>query len=284
MVPVRPLLAAACCLSLGASLGLVGCIALPSTPAPAHPVTRATAVTDLNELYKDHRPLARPVVVLGGYRTLGIHAASLVTKLKHATSGKDQDFLYLYYPLDTNFDEIADYVVREVDKKWPSADPEQTVPVDVVGVSMGGLVARWAALPPSERIRSEDDAPAIGAKRLNIVRLFTFSTPHRGAVMAEKVHIDAAASDMCAGSAFLDTLDDRRSAHPYELVCYAQVGDGIVGATRAAPPGEDPIWSEGTVLFSHISVVENPIFVTDVAKRLRGEPPLVLPHGPPDHD
>lgn len=260
-----------------------GCIALP-TPGAHAPVTRESAATDLTELYQQQRPLARPVVVLGGYRTLGMHAAPLVSKLRRATSGKNDDFLYLFYPLDTNFDDIAAYVVREVENRWPSADAAQTVPVDVVGVSMGGLVARWAALPPPERVRSAQASPAPGAKRLNIVRLFTFSSPHRGALMAERVHIDPAARDMCAGSAFLDTLDEQRSAHPYELVCYAQLDDLIVGATRAAPPGEDPIWSEGTLLFSHISSVENPIFVTDVAKRLRGEKPLVSPHGPPPRD
>ena len=89
---------------------------------------------------------------------------------------------------------------------------------------------------------------------------------------------------MIAGSGFLDTLDERRSAHPYEIVSYVQTGDGIVGATRASPPGEDPIWTEGTVLFSHISVVENPVFVTDVARRLRGEGPLVVPQGPVPRD
>ena len=116
-----------------------------------------------------------------------------MSKLKHATSGKDADFLYLYYPLDTDFDEIADYVVREVEKKWPSGDEAQTVPVDVVGVSMGGLVARWAALAPG-RADTGDGRTAGGGctKRLNIVRLFTFSSPHRGAVMAETVHIDPA--------------------------------------------------------------------------------------------
>jgi hypothetical protein len=263
---------------------LTGCIALPSPNDPARAVTRDSAATDLAALYNDPRPLARPVVVLGGYRTLGIHAAPLVAKLRRGTSNKSDDFLYLYYPLTTNFDQLADYVVAEVEKKWPSADPKQTVPVDVVGVSMGGLVARWAALPPLERVRNKEDSPAQGAKRLNIVRLFTFSSPHRGAILAEKVHIDPAARDMCSGSPFLDVLDERRSAHPYELVCYAQEGDNIVGATRAAPPGEDPIWSEGTILFSHISAVENPIFVTDICKRLRGEKPLVTPHGPPAKD
>jgi hypothetical protein len=265
-------------------VGLGGCIALPSPSESAAPVTREKAATDLSGLYRDPRPLARPVVVLGGYRTLGIHAASLVSKLKHATSGKDEDFLYLFYPLDTDLDHIAAMVARKVDERWPSADPKQTVPVDVVGVSMGGLVARWAALPPMERVRGGDGAEGAAGKRLNVVRLFTFSTPHRGALMAEKVHIDGAACDMCGGSAFLETLDERRSAHPYELVCYAQLGDTIVGATRAAPPGEDPIWTDGTMMFSHLSSVENPIFVVDVARRLRGERPIVTPSGPPPRD
>jgi pimeloyl-ACP methyl ester carboxylesterase len=263
---------------------LTGCIALPASSEQAREVTRESAATDLAGLYNHQRPLVRPVVVLSGYRTLGIHAAALVVTLRKATSGKDEDFLFLSYPLETDLDHLADYVVRQVDKKWPSADDRQTVPVDVVGVSMGGVLARWAALPPDQRRRDVTDAAAPGAKRLNIVRLFTFSSPHQGALMSEALPIDPAARDMRRGSAFLDALDEGRSAHPYELVCYAQTGDNIVGATRTAPPGEDPIWTDGTVLFSHFSVVENPIFLADAAKRLRGETPLVTPHGPPPHD
>jgi hypothetical protein len=271
---------------LGAALAAVlsGCIALPTPNDPSRAVTRESAAIDLAALYDHPQPLARPVVVLGGYRTLGLHAAPLVSKIRRATSNQSDDFLYLSYPLTTDFDQLADYVVSEVEKKWPSADPDQTVPVDVVGVSMGGLVARWAALPPAERVRGKEDSPAPGYKRLNIVRLFTFSSPHRGALLADKVQIDPASRDMCSGSPFLDVLDERRAAHPFDLVCYAQEGDRIVGATRSAPPGEDPIWCEGTILFSHMSAVENPIFVTDVCRRLRGETPLVTPHGPPARD
>src|ERR1051325_10533415 len=123
-----------------------GCIALPSPSAPAPAVTRESAAAELSALYNRPKPLSRPVVVLSGYRTLGIHAAPLLAKVRHATSGYDQDFLLLAYPLNTDFDQLADYVVREVEKKWPGDDPKQTVPVDVVGVSMGGLVGRWAAL------------------------------------------------------------------------------------------------------------------------------------------
>jgi len=56
-----------------------------------------------------------------------------------------------------------------------SRPPACTSEVDVIGVSMGGVVGRCAAAPPP--------AGRLG-KRLKIARLFTISSPHRGAVMA----------------------------------------------------------------------------------------------------
>jgi hypothetical protein len=67
-------------------------------------------------------------------------------------------------------------------------------------------------------------------------------------------------------------------------VCYAHTHDVIVGATNTAPPGMDPIWTDGTLAWSHFAVVHNPIFIADTARRLRGDTPLLHTSGPPPRD
>lgn len=137
---------------------------------------------------------------------------------------------------------------------------------DVVGISMGGLVARVLASP-------QDGGPA-----LRIKRLFMLATPHRGAKLARVVAPDRAARDMRPGSDFLGALDARLPSAGYELVCYAQLRDWWVGAGRAAPPGRVPIWTDtesvGARLFSHFQINFNRRVLRDVARRLRGEEPV----------
>ena len=66
-------------------------------------------------------------------------------------------------------DEARTTVIEAVNKAFPSDDPQWTVPVDVVAISMGGLVARYAGVPA----RGEGDV-----RKLRVVRLFTLASPH----------------------------------------------------------------------------------------------------------
>ncbi len=281
--PGAPLLV---CAALAVVLAaLAGCIPVETTN-PAITITPLDASAELTRLEHSTRPLARPVVILNGYHTPSTHIWALSANLARATSGNASDILEISYPFTSNFECLAREVVDEVNERWPSSDPDQTVEVDVVGVSMGGLVARWAALPPERRVRcgQPPESPPPTGRRLKIAHLFTLASPHRGANMAEYIRIDDAAADMRPGSAFLQTLDETLPSAEYELVCYAQQRDVTVGATRAAPPGREPIWTGGTILLSHMTIVENTIFLADIARRLRGEPPLVQPAGPPEKD
>lgn len=269
-----------------ASIFSGGCIHV-GKPNPAIKVTPIQATAELNKMEKAPTPLQRPVVVLNGYHALPFYISTLTANLTRATSGKDDDFLAVSYTLDSTFESMAQNIVEQVDARWPSTDPAQTVEVDVVGASMGGVLARWAALPPEQRVRAGEpvqpatDAPA---RRLKIARLFTLAAPHRGAAICDLVRPDSAASDIRPGSPFLQTLDQTFPSADYELVCYTQLRDLTVGATRTAPLGREPIWTEGTIFFSHLVALQNPIFQADIARRLRGEEPLAVPDGPPEHD
>lgn len=229
--------------------------------------------------------LARPVVVLSGYRSPPMLGPLLATRLASLTTGREDDFLTVSYIMHHRMNDIARLVVDRVEERWPSDDPDRTVEVDVVAISMGGLIARLAALPVEDRPSGEpQDAPPDTGKRLRIARLITFGTPHRGAKLAQQVHPDSAARAMRPGSNFLTALNERTASAEYELVCYTQTHDTWVGATNTAPPGSDPIWVRGPALFSHFSVSTNRTLLADAARRLRGEEPLLAEPSPPPSD
>jgi pimeloyl-ACP methyl ester carboxylesterase len=162
------------------------------------------------------------------------------------------------------FDGCRDRLVSAVDKAFGPTDGSTTVEVDVIAFSMGGLVARHAAGP-------RDD----GGKELRIRRLFTISTPHRGARMADLPTLDRRAADMRCGSEFLAGLDEQLATAPYELYTYARLGDMIVGVENAAPPGEDPWWVANPPFgLAHLGAPHDPRIMADILRRLRGEPAL----------
>ena len=91
------------------------------------------------------------------------------------------------------------------------------IEVDVVAISMGGLIARYAAMP------LPDDS-----RQLRIRRLFTISTPHRGAKLAALPTFDQRQIDMRPGSAFLASLDDALADADYDLLPYVRgEADGV---------------------------------------------------------
>ena len=259
-----------------------GCISMPERNTGLG-ATAETCAAAAKEMARDHKPLARHVIILNGYRGLPTAASRRARHLAALTSGNRADFLAISYTFDTDIDRITREVIDGVQETWPSDDPAQTVEVDVVAISMGGLIARWAALPPEQRIREGAPAPASppAGRRLRIANLYTLGTPHRGAILADTFTPDPAARDMAAGSGFLRTLDAHLSGAGYSMVCYAQLRDGIAGATRCAPPGSNPIWTSGTFLASHFRVYDNSLFEADIARRLRREPSLLHQAGPP---
>lgn len=274
--------------ALAVSFAVPACIHKANTN-PAITLTRAEAHAELKRLAAEPTALERPVVILNGYHTPHFLIAGLAERLRSCTSGRSSDFLIISYVDATDLNEAADRVVREVNNRWPSTVAGETVPVDVVGLSMGGVVARLAALPASER-PTVDGAPAWNGRgkptgaRLKIVRLYTLASPHTGARLARITALDDAARAMRAGSAFLNRLNEALPRAEYTLVCYAHTGDVTVGARNAAPPGMTPIWTNGTVMFSHGAIVENPWFAADIARRLRGLDPLLAPSDPPPRD
>lgn len=247
------------------------------TANPSYPATDADVRRERARMAADPTPLARPVVVLGGWRSPFWQAANMARRIAGVTSADPSDVLAIAYFRAGRIGHAARLVCEAVAARWPSAAAERTVEVDVVGVSMGGLVARAAAAG-----MTDGGEPA--TPRLCIRRLFTLGTPHRGARLAMFVAPDPAARDMRPGSAYLAALDEAAAAADYELIPYARTRDGWVGATRTAPPGAHPIWTEGPVWLSHMTITWDDRILVDIARRLRGEPPLARGGSPPPTD
>lgn len=232
---------------------------------PDFQISREALAEEQARMAANPKALARPVLVLAGWRSPAITARVVARSLERLTSQHSADFLVLAYPMLASFDSIVERVQRRAAQAFPGAGNNCSAPLDVVAISMGGLVARAAAI----------DSPAPG---LAITRLFTIATPHRGARLARWIRPDHAAGVMRPGSAPLARLDTALGSRRYELVCYAQLRDWWIGTASAAPPGHDPCWTDVQVpigrALSHFVVNRNPLITIDIARRLRGETPL----------
>lgn len=243
---------------------------LPSCTAdkhvnPSFPLSVSQARHDLIQMQDKPVALRRPVVVLGGWGdVLGLPPAKLAKLLQKATG--DDRIIAIGFGMCNNFDACRQRVIERVDEAFPSDDPDRTTEVDVIGFSMGGLVARY-----SEADLNHVDIPS---KRLNVANLYTISTPHRGALLAKVVAPGALARDMKPGSAFMQALDDHFNKADYPVIPYVRLNDLTVSEHFAAPQGQTPYWLP-TIPFTgaHNDAYKDPRIVADIARRLRGETP-----------
>ena len=249
------------------ALLLAGCAKQPVNPSFA--VSSRDAKDAIKAMAKDEKPLERPVVVLGGYQDIGIGPASFLPKFREAVgAGDDAPVVSVTYFFSGSFDDCRREVIKEVEKKFPSGDGAgETVEVDVIGLSMGGIVARHAALARP------------GEKRLNVKRLFTISSPHRGAVRASLPTVHQLHRDLRSGSKFLRELEAAEEAEGgrrYEIIPYVRLGDWIVGPENAAPRDAGAAYWVPNPPFNsaHWGAPLDPRIVADIARRLRGERPF----------
>lgn len=231
---------------------------------PSFALTYADAKAVLREMKRDPKPLQRPLIVAGGVHDPGFIARNVARKFRAVTSCDDRIISVSFFgPGRGTFEACAKHLVDAVEQAFPSDDPDLTVEVDVVGFSMGGLVARHAADPNSP------------GQRLNIRRLFTISSPHRGARLASLPTADQRTIDMRPGSAFLADLDSHLPGADYELLAYTRLGDMIVGPENASPPGMLPWWVANAPFSpAHLAAGTDPRILADIARRLRNEAPF----------
>jgi hypothetical protein len=245
-------------------LAAAGCAAVGPLN-PSIPITEDEAEAAIHEMEADPKPLARPIVILGGYLDPGLGPwwiARQLTKVISQGQGLQVQFFFAW-----DFDDCRTKLITEVDAAFPSDDPVWTSEVDVIALSMGGLAARHAAAPPADA--------ASTPRRLKIARLFTISSPHRGARMAALSRLQPLHADMRHGSAFLTALDAAYREAEYELFAYVRLGDQIIGAENAAPAGENPWWLPNPRLEpAHLASATDVRILADIFRRLHGERPF----------
>lgn len=242
---------------------------------PSFPLTLAEARRALKRMRAGPRALERPLLLLSGYLELGFSQALLKRRFHRLTG--DMRIVGVSFSLCRTFDECRGKAIAAVERAFPGPDPLRTTEVDVVGVSMGGLVARYAALPPKKA----------DARRLCVARLFTISSPHLGADRARLPAVNQLQRDMRAESAFLRRLNRPENAPAFPVFPYVRLGDHVVGAVNAAPIGMAPWWVPDVPLQPpHSGAVVDARIIADIARRLRGEepfaavPPAPVPTGP----
>jgi hypothetical protein len=252
-------------------LTLAGCANNPAPANPTFPLTFDQADQALSRMAAEPRPLARPLVIIGGIWDLNLSSPFYKMQLERIT--RDRRMIAVSVGYCGSFDQCRQKVLDAVDAAFPNDDPAQTTEVDVIGISLGGLVGRAAAAPSPD---------ASKPRRLNVARLFTVASPHAGATLAASLGFTQFHRDMCPGSPFLRTLADADHDAAYEIYPYVLLGDGIVGQQYAAPPDKSPIWLAPPPLqFAHAASATDSRIIADIARRLRGEKPFSsLPPAP----
>ena len=221
-----------------ATLLLTACAAADPVN-PSLPISPPDARAALRDMRADPKPLTRPLLVLGGFAD-PLGADFVAGRLRPLVTG---EIVPVSFAFADDFEEARDILAHA------AAGRE----VDVVAVSMGGLVARYAA------------------PHVRIARLFTIATPHAGAHLADLPSPDPFMQDMQRDSEFMTRLNTMTAT--YELLPYAALGDLTVGTENAAPPGDVPWWTaQSPVAEGHVAAALDPRILADIARRLRGEP------------
>jgi pimeloyl-ACP methyl ester carboxylesterase len=236
---------------------------------PSFDLDYAEAKRQLKAMEAQPTPLERPLVFVGPFIDPGLAEWRVLGQARRVFSN-DQRMAGVSFVLWDDFDSCREKLMRRVEALIPDSTSSATgegLEVDVIAFSMGGLVARYAAMPPqTERGH---------AGRLKVRRLFTIATPHRGATLAPLGWIFPLARQMSPGSAFLEKLDAALPEADYELIPYTRLGDWVVGAGNTAPPTMRPYWvpTRWNEL-AHVQAADDPRILADIFRRLRHEPAL----------
>lgn len=281
-------------------LGVVSCGVGPSVENPSFPLSVEVARSELSRLKARVGMPVRPVVVIGGLFDVGIVADSLGIRLKELVSPSASMVVVSAWGTE-NVEETRRKVIAALERSHPSGDANETVEVDVVGFSYGGIVARYAAMPTKERagvlpLAGGDESSASSMKRLRIKRLFCIAVPNNGCDSAMTATLDDRVASIRNGSRLLRAMDKYDHAvgngrNPeiregrvqprglaehlaaYEVYCYVRLEDRIVGAQNAGLGGASPWWVSNLPFeTAHGDAYRDPRILADIARRLRNEP------------
>ena len=256
--------------SLLLMLALVGCADAPQPLNPSFPITFSQARAALDQMAAQPQPLSRPLLIIGGF--MDPNVSPPLYKLEFQRLTGDDRIVTASVGFCGSFDECCKSAIDAVQQAYPSTDPNWTTEVDVVGASLGGLVARVAAAPSTDP--SRPIAPEIAAPLQHL------QPPKRSNPGRARIHpISQRYPRRLTLHADARTI---RFRSKYKLFPYVCLGDELVGQTNAAPPGRLPLWLANAPLVpSHLEAMIDPRIRDDIARRLRGEEPFSKLPGTP---
>jgi hypothetical protein len=247
-------------------LSLFACSSTPPTN-PSFPVSIATANHILDQSTARPQPLNRPLLIVGGFMDPGIAPLFLQHQFKNFTS--DSQIISVSLGDCFTFDDCRMKIIRAADASFPTTDLSKTTEVDVIGYSLGGVATRFAATEEMDHHKPP--------RRLRIARLFTISSPHRGARAAKfPLQLLALQEALLPNSPFIEELNNRANLnHSYPIYPYVRLDDEIIGVENAAPPGQIAWWVP-TPQFSnpHLNAFSDPRIIADILLRLHSQTPL----------
>ena len=239
---------------------LTGCASDPVNPS--FPTQLEAAKDDLKRIEASPMSLDRPLVVVGGFLDPGIAASWLKAEFSSLTA--DRRIVQVELFDCGSLQECREKIVHAVDKAYPSDSADVTREVDVIGVSLGGLAARYASSPVGR------------GKRLAVAHLFTISSPLRGAKLAEDLPLLIPfQAELRPGSAEMKALNAWEAGYPtYSYIC---LGDDIIGDENAAVSGRTAWWlSKAPMADVHGGAFYDARILADITRRLRHEPALAM--------
>src|ERR1044072_8005800 len=117
-------------------LALAGCAAGPENPS--FPLALKQARSAIASMRDAPMALQRPLVILGGINDPGLGGLAVGTEMRRMFD--DRRIVAVSFTFCGSFEECRRKVIEEVDRAFPTSDAAQTAEVDVIGLSMGGLV------------------------------------------------------------------------------------------------------------------------------------------------
>lgn len=221
---------------------------------PSFALTEAEAERDLERMEAHPVALRRPVVVVGGFLDVGLGPWWVIDAVTTHTG--DERVVGVTFPVWMSMDEARRHLVGEVRAHFGDAE------VDVIGLSMGGVIPRDAAMPRA------------GEPALRLARLFTIASPHDGAQLAAAPGVVAQHLALREGSDYLNAMNAALPDAPYELYAYTRLRDRTVGEAHTAPPGASPRWVDNPWFApAHYGAFNDERILADILRRLRDEQP-----------
>jgi hypothetical protein len=122
---------------------------------PSFDVSLRAASRELSGIERRSIHLERPLVIAAGFLDPGFGVSSLTSRMRRMVDDPSMVVEVAFFSTPT-FAMARERMIEKIESLYPSDDPLETIEVDVIGISMGGLVSRYAAAPDAEAAEDQN--------------------------------------------------------------------------------------------------------------------------------